>query len=98
MSIASMRTAPMSIVDAMILNEEQLASYNALTGHENYGGAIAYWSKPCVVVYSVPVWIMPNGFCRVGDPNADMVDTQEAIAEIRRRTTAVGVVAMNEPA
>lgn len=57
----------------------------ALTDTDNYGGAVAWHTRPCVVIYSVPVWIMPNGMCRVGDPNAPMIDRDHAIRVIRNR-------------
>jgi hypothetical protein len=54
-----------------------------LTDPASYGGAVAFHAHPCVVVYGTPVWIMPNGKCRVGDPNAPLVSRERATWMVR---------------
>lgn len=54
-----------------------------LTDPRNYGGAIAHRAQPCLVIYGVPVWIMPNGMCRVGEPDAPMIDPEHATRTVR---------------
>ena len=44
---------------------------------------VAYRAQPCVVVGSVPAWIMPNGKVRVGAPNAEAQTAEEAAAALR---------------
>jgi hypothetical protein len=67
----------------------QSATIRHLTDASNYGGAIAYEDRhPCVVVYGVPCWVMPNGNVRVGDPNAPMVARTDAPAEVLRQRNA----------
>lgn len=65
------------------LTEAGARAATYLTSTEPYGGAVAYHAQPCVVVYGVPVWIMPNGMCRVGEPDAPMVDAQHAARTVR---------------
>lgn len=54
-----------------------------LTDAANYGGAVAYHAHPCIVVYGVPCWIMPNGMVRVGEPNAHMVSPEHGARIVR---------------
>jgi hypothetical protein len=56
-----------------------------LTSPASYGGAVSYYAHPCVVVYGTPVWIMPNGKCRVGEPNAPLVSREQAVRMVRER-------------
>jgi hypothetical protein len=55
-----------------------------ITSERAFGGAIAYRSEPCIVIYDVPCWIMPNGKVRVGDIRAPMLDAADVPAEVLR--------------
>lgn len=55
-----------------------------ITDPASYGGAVAHRANPCIVIYGVPVWVMPNGTCRVGEPDANALTPYRAIAEITR--------------
>jgi hypothetical protein len=73
--------------DAMIgmpagLTTEQEDSVRHLTDAQSYGGAVQWEAKPCVVVYGTPCWIMPNGYVRVGSPDAPMIDREHAARTI----------------
>lgn len=57
-----------------------------LTDAGSYGGAVAYHAQPCIVVYNVPAWIMPNGMVRVGEPDAPMLSPEHAARTIREIT------------
>lgn len=84
----SPRPAASSNVSWHETTEEARATMEALTSAQNYGGAIAWYTHPCLVIYGVPVWIMPNGQARVGEPNAPMMGVENAIPEILRRRDA----------
>ena len=71
----------MDLMEKLTEAGERTASY--LTSADAFGGAVAYRTSPCIVIYNVPVWIMPNGMCRLGDPNAPMIDAEHAARTIR---------------
>lgn len=66
------------------LTDEQAATLAALTDPAAFGGAVAHKANPCVVIYGVPVWVMPNGRCRIGAPEAPLVDADQAVRVIER--------------
>lgn len=47
------------------------------------GGAVMYRAQPCLVIYGIPAWIMPNGMVRVGEPDAPMLSPDHAARTLR---------------
>jgi hypothetical protein len=64
------------------LSDPQERALRTITDPARYGDAIAHYANPCIVIYGVPVWVMPNGMCRVGEPDASMLSPEHAIATI----------------
>lgn len=75
----------MDLQDRFHLSYEARTTAEYLTTPSAYGGAVAWHAAPCITVYGTPVWIFPNGKCRVGDPNAPLVSRADAVYSIRQR-------------